>query len=447
VIRSVRPAAVFLLVLLPCVAPDVARAQSSLQFPLQFDFINPGAKSKAMGGAFAGVADDATATFANPAGLMQVLTPEVSLEGRYSRFESPFLERGRLSGSVFDQGTDTVQGPLFADATVTDKGLGFASVVYARPLLRWRVAAYRHELVRIDQSLQSNGVFQQAAEEFTSRREAPLEGMREVSVTSYGVSAAYGLPRRVYVGAGVAFHSFSLRSRFRRLDTVGFSGPPNPAAQERGRSTQSGDDVGVSASVGALVELGERGRLGVTYRHGPSFRFDTLDGDDPLRESTFRIPSTAAVGASFKPTPGLTLAVEVTRVQFSRLRRDFVIDQALGAGLDDSFTIDNGTELHGGVEYLPLTPAQAPRLRFAPAFRAGIWFDPDHSVKFDPPRPAVTIGDRLAYERHRAALSTGKDLVHYTAGVGLSLTARLEVNAALDASARTRIVAMSFIVR
>ena len=46
---------------------------------LEFSFSNPGARSMALGGAFVALADDATAAFANPAGLVQLLRPEVSL--------------------------------------------------------------------------------------------------------------------------------------------------------------------------------------------------------------------------------------------------------------------------------------------------------------------------------------------------------------------------------
>src|SRR5205814_3471143 len=49
---------------------------------LQFNFGNPGARSLGMGGAFLGLADDASATEANPAGLTILRKPEVSLEAR-----------------------------------------------------------------------------------------------------------------------------------------------------------------------------------------------------------------------------------------------------------------------------------------------------------------------------------------------------------------------------
>src|SRR5260221_4817885 len=90
----------FALACLFALAPAHGFAQTSLQIPLQFDFVNPGAKSLAIGGAFAGLADDATATFANPAGLTQLNASEVSIEARGIRMPTKFLQSGRLSGAV-----------------------------------------------------------------------------------------------------------------------------------------------------------------------------------------------------------------------------------------------------------------------------------------------------------------------------------------------------------
>src|SRR6267143_1076492 len=60
---------------------------------LQFNFGNPGARSLGMGGAFLGLADDASAAEANPAGLTILRRPEVSVEGRN------FLEQQVLTTS------------------------------------------------------------------------------------------------------------------------------------------------------------------------------------------------------------------------------------------------------------------------------------------------------------------------------------------------------------
>ena len=93
--------------------PSFALAQSSLQVPLQFDFLNPGARSLSLGSAFTGLADDATAAFTNPAGLLLLGRAEVSLEGRYRQVSTPFLDRGRLTGALTNRGDDTVLGAQY----------------------------------------------------------------------------------------------------------------------------------------------------------------------------------------------------------------------------------------------------------------------------------------------------------------------------------------------
>src|SRR3954470_14512763 len=79
----------------------VARAQTgqTAQIPLQFDFLNPGARSLAMGSAFVAVADDATTAFTNPAGLTLSIRPEISAEIRFRQLDTPYLSSGRLSGT------------------------------------------------------------------------------------------------------------------------------------------------------------------------------------------------------------------------------------------------------------------------------------------------------------------------------------------------------------
>jgi len=417
-----------------------ALAQTSLQIPLQFDFLNPGAKSKAMAGAFVGLADDATASFANPAGLILISRPEISVEGRHFRVDSLFLERGRLSGAPTNEGTDTIRGPVFGTSSGHDTGVAFASGVYTHPSLKWSVAGYRHELVRVDQRFLSNGVFQQAPEEFTSRRDSPQEGIRTVSVTGYGATLAYRVGPEVAVGAGLTIYSFALSSRFLRFDAFGFLGPPNLNV-ELGRSSQTGDDHAVAPTVGALFGLSTRARVGVMYRQGPSFAFQTRDGNDPEREGHFRVPHTLAVGASIRPAIALTLAAEITRVQYSRLRRDFVSDQARAVNREADFDIHSGTEFHFGAQYLPTTSYGAPK------FRGGLWYDPDHSVRFSASMPATSIPARIFDERLNVALSTGKNLVHYTGGLGLSLSPRFELNGGFDITTRSRTLSVSCVIR
>jgi len=435
-----------------------ASAQTSLQIPLQFDFVNPGAKSLALGGAFAGLADDATATFANPAGLRQLPRTEFSLELRGAWTRAQSLERGRLSGPVSGQGEDVTEGPIFGKITDSRFGPGFMSVVYVpRSDSRWRLAGYRHALVRIDQSFLSQGVFQQDPAETQSNRELPQDGLREVNITAYGISGAFELlsdPKRVgedrlTIGGTLGIYTMHLDSRFQRFFTLGgFYGPPD-FTRVAGVGTQIGDDVALAPTVGALWRA-ETWSFGGVYRHGPSLAYQTTVNDEPPTDSRFRVPDTLAFGAAttrFLARPGegphtvLTLAGEVTWINYSRLREDFVTDQARGSQRAEDFFIDDGIEVHVGVE------VAKPEMKFDPRFRGGFWFDPDHSVKFSPVVPSVTPTDRLFDERLSTALSKGKNQFHVTAGLGVTLSPHFDLHAGADLSPTSRLFSTSVIVR
>jgi hypothetical protein len=426
-----------------------AAAQTSLQVPLQFDFINPGAKSLALGGAFSGLADDATATFANPAGLTELGASEVSFEVRRSRLSTPFLESGRLSGAIFNQGIDTVRGAIFANSVGTDAGIGFAAGVYVHPSRRWVVAGYRHELVRTDQSFLSLGVFQQAPGEVTSRRDPPQLGDRALQITGYGAAAAYKPRPNVSVGATLTMYVFDFDSVFRRFDTDGFLGAPLLNV-ELSRQSQRGSDVGFAPTFGVIVGEGSadpaaswlrRSRLGIVFKGGPGFSYTTTIQNGASRDERFRVPHTLALGASVRLRPQLTTAVEVTRVVYSRIREDFVIDQAQDVGREADFTIDDGTEVHVGVQYA------MPSLKGLPRLRAGSWFDPDHSVRFSPTLAQLTVSDVVFDERLATALSRGASQVHLTGGLGLTLHRRLELNVGADVSKHQTRLSTSLIVR
>ena len=80
--------------------------------------------------------------------------------------------------------------------------------------------------------------------------------------------------------------------------------------------------------------------------------------------------------------------------------------------------------------------------------RGGTWYDPDHSVNFEPLPAGTATNDsnRLFDERLTTALSKGEGQLHGTAGVGLTLTPRFEFNTGLDFASRNITFSTSFIV-
>src|SRR6185503_5660002 len=91
--------------------PLLAQSNDEIQSALQWNLSTPGARSLALGGAFLGLADDATAAYANPAGLSQLQQPELSVEGRSWDFTSRFVDRGHQPATgVTGIGVDIVDG-------------------------------------------------------------------------------------------------------------------------------------------------------------------------------------------------------------------------------------------------------------------------------------------------------------------------------------------------
>ena len=417
-----------------CLAPN-AWAQSSLQVPIQFDFLNPSARSLGLGGAFVGLADDATAALVNPAGLVSLTQKEISIEGRFRRVTQPFLVGGRLSGDVTRRGQDTVSGPDFDQISDSGGGLSFASVVVPRG--RFRFAGFRHELIRLEQDFSSRGAFQSRGFDV---RDTALSALRTLSVDTYGASAAVELPH-ASVGAGILVQDFSLGFEFDRFlhQNGDLYGAPDPQ-QSVFHFSQDGDDVSVGAVVGVVVPVGAA-RIGASYKRSPRFEFSSfsggLVGSQQRTTSTFKVPDTFAVGASMAFSSAFLITTEYTRVLHSQLFSEYVsVLAGQGESRDrlERFTIDNADEFHLGAEYL--VPVKG-----RPAVRLGIWFDPDHSVHYAP-----TSADDLLDERIAISLSSGRDLWHYTGGTMVAVHPRMDVSAAIDHSAQSTRVSVSAII-
>jgi long-subunit fatty acid transport protein len=411
-----------------------ARAQTSLQVPIQFDFLNPSARSLALGGAFVGLADDATAALVNPAGLIALTLKEVSIEGRYRGFDQPFLAGGRLSGIVTRQGVDTSFGPVFETLSESSGGLNFASFVFPRG--RVRVAGIFHRLIDVEQDFSYDGVIQSRG---FDTRDTALTAERSLNVDTYGASVAFDA-RRVWVGGGVLIQRFSLGfdlKRFAHDDLYGVADP----RQQLFNFTQDGGGTAAGVVVGALVPI-STAKLGVSYKRAPRFDFESfsggLVGSQERTTATFKVPDVFAVGASLPVGDAFLITSEYTWVFYSQVTSEYVeVLARQGESRDrlDRFTIDDAGEFHFGVEYLLPMPGR-------PAVRGGFWFDPDHSVHYAP-----TDAFDLLDERISTSLSSGEDLWHYTLGTMIQVHPRLDLSAALDRSSRSTVVSASMSFR
>ena len=423
-------------------AATPAFAQRDLEIPLQFDFINPGARSLALAGAFIGLADDATAATTNPAGLQRLARPEVSVEGRGWKFLTDFVQGGRLSGTVTNVGIDTVDGPVFGQTSERVAGMSFLSFVY--PKGRFSVAGYRQEASRLRGSATTDGAF------FTSTnslgqlqdfREYPSILARELDVVNYGGSFAYRAGK-VLLGAGVNLSQLKLDSALvgYELPSLQFPGFYGPAVYTTPRfgSTQESDDWSVGFTGGVLIVPNDKFQVGVSYRKGARFDFDgEFVYPDPMFSDLtasytdeFKVPDNFGAGFAVRPFDGLTVAVDVNRVTYSDLE-PFLRAQVRFTPSDaELYSIDDATEVHLGGEYVITA------LGFLPAVRGGFWRESEHSVTYS--------GTDVLYQ---ATGTLAHAVKHYSIGGGVAPSQRFEVNAGFDFSDRANTMSFSAIFR
>jgi hypothetical protein len=290
-----------------------------------------------LGGAFAAFADDATAAFANPAGLVQITRPEVSFE-----------LRGHADASSF---TDVGAGGLAQTSTNSASGVGFLSFVYPRG--NWRFAFYRHQFAEFESLTEFRGLFGESVFQ-------PLTAVTsaELGVVTYAVSGAYRLKDNLSIGLGASHFSGDLMSR---TEFVSFQDEITRTEILRVDDSDWGMNAGVVWSITKNVNVGG------FYRQSPSFSAakETL-GDPELEFNKVRLPDVFGAGIAFRSNSGrIAASVEWDHVRYSLTG-------------DEDTEVDDGDEIHLGFEYvfLGITPIIG--------LRTGVWHDPGLRVHLVP---------------------------------------------------------------
>jgi long-subunit fatty acid transport protein len=463
--------------------PAESQNTNDLNAGIQFDFSLPGARSLAMGGAFVAVADDATAAYSNPAGLVILSKMELSLEGRRWGFTTTSVSAGHGYGRPSNIGIDTVSGLVARDYDSDTLGASFFSFVYPRS--RWAVALFGHQLTRFNTRKEIQGPFFDCRGgsrgvdptppfcELDARaggvdREFPKKQGIDLNIRSAGASFAFRVTDRLFLGVSGLYYDFAIDSSnqvFGAREELHFTSPvfADPENLEL-VSTQIGDDYAFGVTAGLLWSPWHNVTLGASYRQGPKFHFEmttavgmahpcvgekytrwpgacsesiaagTIAAWEPT--NPFKVPDTYAIGLALRPMRNLTLSFEYDRTQFSQLIAD--LRDAPGAGLESEMVgermrLDDSNRFRFGVEYLKLF-----RKRIL-ALQAGAWYDPDHQMRFAADVPET------GYPAPRWVLlfPAGEDAWHVTAGLGFVFSEHFQIDTGVDFSDPTRTFSLS----
>jgi long-chain fatty acid transport protein len=376
---------------------------------LIFNFAPPGARSLAMGASFVGLADDATAAEANPAGLTVLTRPEVS---------------GHLRSSSFDNTLpDTVLGSGFETFDESATSPSFFSFVY--PWKSAAVSGYYQRSANYRQDATFDGQYR-VPEFFNILVNEVNATYTELKVENVGVSLAYKLNPQLSVGASVRRTRMLLYAEER----IDFTYPEIAGLRNSLAAIIDDTQTKVTFNAGVLFSPDPKLSLGAVYKRGGDFGFAANvaatctpgpcgpDAPGGQVAVTLPVPHSFGAGAAIRPTDRFTIAADVMRVTYSDLSSEGSLAAEFGEG--GAEPIQDATELHLGAEYaFPL------RGQTVLAVRAGLYTDPDH--------------DGLA--------GVDSDQVHLTFGGGVVLGNRVQIDAAANLADTVREGLLSFVVR
>lgn len=424
------------LLLLLVLSTPVSAGSQELPQPvvkLQFSYSDPGARSMGFGGAFVALADDATAAFANPAGLVQLIEPEVSLELRHWRYSTPFTLGGRLEGEPSGFGIDNRRGLATATSEADSTGVSFLSFAY--PVGRWSIAFYRHQFADFEFFAETQGLFA-GGTDCCQLRLLDQRTINDVDFVSHGLAGAYRVSERLSLGLGVTYFDVSLTAvaDLYLVDSASLEDifGPNSYLPERKVVGQlsSIDDTDLGLSGGFLWSPSERWRIGGVYRQGPEVETGNaliagpaIDGAEAgevlfTTRATVELPSAFGLGFAYRaPGDRLTVSFQWDRIAYSSIVDSLELDDQL---------LDDADELHLGGEYVFRSAAALV------AVRLGIWSDPDHQLR------ANDLTDPFL----SALQPPGDDELHWTAGVGVAF-GTFQIDLGVDLSDRVDTAALS----
>jgi hypothetical protein len=413
---------------------------------LTFNFGNPGARSLGMGGAFLGLADDASAAEANPAGLTILIRPEVSLELRHDQTIQTYTVDGFFPENFLRKDFVT-NGPAAE--------VSFASVIF--PAGNWRLGAYYHRVINYEANINAlfgtdpfgqpdpfsifffvgpNGPVTQdqcfdLGADCSTFQLFPFLTAVDISLKTFGASVAYQMGN-FSLGVSAKRQEFEESAFTFRTDT--FFQPLSVTAQQS-------DDTDYAYTAGFKWAPSRKFSLGGVYKTGGSFDapylFGTFDQDlnidaQVVATPTFDIPDQYGIGFSYSPIDPLKINVDVVEITYSDLAANFT--SLFNPADSASYVIDDVTEIHVGFEWFFLNS------KIPWAIRAGWFRDPDHALRFDGP---LLDGNQVAAS---ILYPGGEDQDHFSGGLGFAFS-KIQLDLAYSTSDKYKVGSVSAIYK
>ncbi len=411
---------VFIVATLSVLTTSLAYAQrpptSALNLSyLEIDFIRPGARAAAMGGASIGAAQEETAGLINPAGLTYVKRPTVSAQMRVITFTDRW-------GGNFEFSDPFTVGVIL-------------------PIKKFRFGFARHQLILDDTDFITEQFLTIGSNPSTRQvlggvGNFPGKEVDQILVTfKDNWTIAYEISKRLSIGLTAQHFIILMNLRDRTFldpEVASGSAPRGNSAEtvysittaEWEEAFRWAGSIGLTANVildklffGAVANRGARFGLG-SLIFLPEYKVDsqTFDAEFQFRPFDFKIPDRYGLGLYYRANNRLNLTFDIFRIEYS----DLLSGNDLNIVADDEFneqtktyedpdgqpdlTVADATEFHVGVEWL----IKVQKLGLLLPLRFGVYTDPAHRIH------AVSDDPDL-----QTLFPKADDRVHFAFGTGL----------------------------
>lgn len=318
-----------------------------------FTTMGAGARAMGLGGAFIGVADDATAVSFNPSGLAQLLKPEVCFVGRGLNRQLSYSDFRSVSGPKDSDISDSLIGNSRFDPLLV---AGTLPLRVGGRTLALQLSAQRAFSLALGDSRVLKEQPLNPTQGFPIRLDQRIDQAGQIDV--YSAAVAYECSQRILVGLAVNRWKgrWTLESRSTRQDNLG-SGYL--------ALKQDNELSGQSYNLGLLwrwpswsLGLVHRTAFGAEYTFGTNIASNlNLGGvkSSPMMTVGLHWPASSGIGLSVRPADRWLLALDFRHTRWSEAAFQSPTRSLNGLNffdLDRSGRAPNSTTAHLGAEYL-----------------------------------------------------------------------------------------------
>ena len=356
--------------------PNVASSSSFLP-------VGSGARAMGMGGAFIAVADDVTAASWNPAGLIQLKRPQISVVGDL------FI---RHDSSTFDNYPEAS-----VSHTTRKSHLNYLSFAYPIHLFRRNMVFslnYQH-LYDMDMRYRRRWHYKQIRDASENVINITWDYSKEGKLGAISPAFTIQVVEPLALGFTMNFwpkRIGSWENGWRKDFWISYQGvvnediPFHSIHQDKDHYTFSG----INYHFGFLWRIGSIFRLGGVMKTSFSARLEheyqiykrdmlnhvvNYDYDEDMEKETLIMPPSYGLGLSARFSDSSTLSLDFYRTEWGKHKLEIsegtlspVTEEPIG-----SVSVKSTNHIRLGFEYLKITP------RTIIAFRSGLFYDPDPS--------------------------------------------------------------------